>query len=483
VKAWSKDYEKEIYEKWKKEKRYAFDKKSKKKIYSIDTPPPYVNTPIHIGQATTYVLMDFFARFKRMTGQNVLFPLGLDRNGLPIEMAAEKKFNVKLTSIDRNKAIDYCEEILKESSLESTDTFLKSGISFNSWELGNEPGDVYHTDSPEYRSLTQETFIDMWNKDLIYEDDRANNWCPGCQTTIADAEIEYKDLPAFFNHVKFKVKETGEDIIIATTRPELICTCGMIIFNPKDKRYKHLEGKTAITPIFEQEVLIKSHPAAEMDKGTGIMMMCSFGDVTDIRFFKEQGLEPVIAINKDGTMNKNAGFLEGINAREAQKKIAMELQSRGLLVEQKKLVHRTPVCERSKDTIEFINMKEFYVKQIEFKDKMKELAKKMNFYSPKSRQILIDWINSVNIDWPISRRRYYATEIPLWYDQKNKYIALSPKGKYYKPWKEQPPKESTVFDSKKKRLALQKTFQKLSGWVRLGFLTLGLTHQYHHYTY
>ncbi|MBC8500647.1 MAG: valine--tRNA ligase [Nanoarchaeota archaeon] len=463
-KHWSKEFEKPLYEKWKKENIYAFDKKSKRKIYSIDTPPPYVNTPVHIGQATTYVLMDFFARFRRMIGRNVLFPLGLDRNGLPIEMAAEKKFNVKLTSLPRKKAIEYCEKILEESSLASTETFLKSGISFNSWKLGNEPGDVYHTDSPEYRSLTQETFIDMWNKGLIYEDDRANNWCPGCQTTIADAEIEYKDLSAFFNDVKFKIKETGEEIIIATTRPELICTCGMVIFNPKDKRYKHLDGKTAITPIYEKEVPIKAHPAAEMEKGTGIMMMCSFGDVTDIRFFREQGLEPVIAINKDGTMNKHAGFLKGINAREAQKKIVMELYNKGLLVKQKKLVHRTPVCERSKDSIEFINMKEFYVKQVKFKDKMRELTKKMNFYAPRSRQIMLDWIDSVNIDWPVSRRRYYATEIPLWYDVRNDYTVLPPKGKYYRPWKERPPQDSVVFDKKKKKIGLVKEFPK-SDWV------------------
>ncbi|MFH1770501.1 MAG: valine--tRNA ligase [archaeon] len=463
-KRWSMDLEKPIYEKWKKNNVYAFDKKKKGKVYSIDTPPPYVNTPVHIGQATTYVLMDFFARFRRMIGQNVLFPLGLDRNGLPIEMAAEKKFKVSLKQLPRIKSAEYCEKILQESSLASTDTFLKAGISFNSWKLGSEPGDVYYTDSPEYRSLTQETFIDMWNKDLIYEDNRANNWCPGCQTTIADAEIEYEDLPAFFNDVKFKVKETGEDLIIATTRPELICACGMIIFNPKDKRYKHLNGKTAITPIFNKEVPIKAHPFAEIDKGTGIMMMCSFGDITDIRFFREQNLEPIIAINQDGTMNENAGILKGINVREAQKKIVMELDKKGLLVGQKRLVHRTPICERSKNPIEFINMKEFYVKQVEFKPKMKELAKKLNFYSSKSRQIMLDWIDSVNIDWPISRRRYYATEIPLWYDEKNNFTALAPKGNYHKPWKEAPPKDSTVFDNKRKKVGLVKDFPK-SNWI------------------
>ncbi|MFC2134624.1 valine--tRNA ligase [Bacteroidota bacterium] len=463
-KRWSKNLEKQLYDKWKKDKKYAFNKNTKKKIYSIDTPPPYVNTPVHIGQATTYVLMDFFARFRRMMGEEVLFPLGLDRNGLPIEMAAESKFNISLKNVPRKKAAEYCEKILQESSLASTESFLRAGISFSSWELGDQPGDVYYTDSPEYRSLTQETFVDMWNKGLIYEDDRANNWCPGCQTTIADAEIEYHELPSFFNDIKFKVKETGEDIIIATTRPELICSCGMIIFNPKDDRYAHLEGKTAVTPIFEKEVPIKSHTAAVMDKGSGIMMMCSYGDVTDIRFFREHNLDPIIAINQDGTMNEKAGKFKGLKIKEAQKQIVMELDKQGLLVKQKKLVHRTPVCERSKDPIEFINMKEFYVKQVEHKPKMKQLAEKLNFFSPRSRQIMIDWIDSVNIDWPISRRRYYATEIPLWYDEANGYTALPQKGKYYRPWKEDVPKDAVVFDDKRKKIGVVKDFPK-SKWV------------------
>ena len=165
-KQWSKDFENEIYESWKRNKDYKFVKNDKK-VYSIDTPPPYVNTSIHIGQATTYVLMDMFARFKRMTGYEVLFPLGLDRNGLPIEVAAEKKFNIKLTETPREKFVEYCEKVLAESSDITTDSFMKLGISFNSFVKGEKAGDVYHTDSKEYRTLTQNTFIDLWNKGLI----------------------------------------------------------------------------------------------------------------------------------------------------------------------------------------------------------------------------------------------------------------------------------------------------------------------------
>jgi valyl-tRNA synthetase len=440
---WDKELEKEFYEVWKKSGAFAFDQKSKGPVFSIDTPPPYVNTPIHIGQATTYVMMDMFARFRRMRGYNVLFPLGLDRNGLPIEMAAEKRFNTKLTSLPRDEAIKLCEQILEESSMASMESFLRLGIGFNSWKKGSGLGEVYETDSPDYRSLTQETFIDLWKKGLIYEDTRVNNFCPGCQTTLADAEIEYENRSGIYYHIKFRIKGSSEEIIIATTRPELVCTIGAVIFNPKDERYIHLEGKVAVAPVFEREVPIMAHPSAEMEKGTGIMMVCSFGDLADIRFFREHGLEPRIAINKDGTMNEEAFFLEGLTVEQARKRYVQELEDRGLIV--KKVPtneHRTPICERSKDAIEFIGMPEFYVRQVEFRGDMKKLAKKLNFFAPASRQILLDWIESVSMDWPISRRRYYATEVPLWYCKKCGHIIVPPKGGYYKPWKEPPPSGS-----------------------------------------
>ena len=437
-KKWKISFEEEITKKWVREEPYKFRLSSTKQTFSIDTPPPYINTPVHIGHASTYTMMDMFARYKRMKGYNVLFPLGLDKNGLPIEVATEKKFKIKFTETSREEFIKKCKQLLDEASTESIDSFQKLGHSYNSWEIGTQIGQIYETDSDDYRELTQETFIDLWNKGLIYEDDRINNFCTGCQTTIADSEIEYKDVESSFNDIKFKVKETKEEIIIGTTRPELVCTCGMIIFNQNDERYKHLDGKTAITPLFNKEVPIKAHPLAQIDKGTGLVMMCSAGDLSDIQFFREMNLIPTIAINIDGTMNEHAGFLKGLPVRGARSQMIESLKEKGLVVKQSKIIHRTPICERSKDEIEFISMKEFYLKQIEFKEDMKKLSNKINFYSPKSKQILLDWIDSVSIDWPISRRRYYATEVPLWYCKKCNETFVPEKGKYYKPWKENP---------------------------------------------
>ncbi len=458
-KRWDKEFEGPIRNAWKENKDFVFID-DERPVYSIDTPPPYVNTPVHIGQATTYVLMDMFARFRRMIGFNVLFPLGLDRNGLPIEMAAEKRFNVHLTDLTREDAIKKCKTILQEASMESTDSFFRLGISFCSYEKGNnDVGDLYHTDSPEYRSLTQDTFIDMWEKGLIYEAERVNNYCPGCQTTLADAEVIYEDRPGFFHNVKFKVKETGEDIVIGTTRPELICALGMIIYNPEDDRYKHLEGKTAISPLYEKEVPIRAHPSADIEKGTGIMMMCSFGDLTDIRFFREMRIDPVICIGSNGKMNGNAGFLNGLSIEEARKKITGELENKGILVEKIPTSgHRTPICERSKDPIEFISLSEFYVKQMEFKDDMRKIADQINFFHHNSKQILLDWIDSVSIDWPISRRRFYATEVPLWRCDEKKLVSIPLKGKYHQPWKDEVPKDSKVYDENHKNVGTVKDF-------------------------
>lgn len=463
IKNWSPQVEKDIVEEWKKSERFNVNPKTKRKIYSIDTPPPYVNAPIHIGQAVTYCYMDFFARFKRMKGFDVIFPLGLDRNGLPIEMAAEKKFKISPFKEGRDKFIEACKKLLEETSTETADTFAKLGISFTSYKEGDHIGSVYKTDSPEYRKITQATFLELFKKGLIYEDRRINNWDSKLRTTIADSEIDYKDLAGIFNYIKWKIKETGEEVIIGTTRPELICTCGRVIFNPKDDRYKHLEGKTAISPIFEKEILIKAHPLADIDKGTGLVMMCSAGDLSDIQFFREQNLEPKIAIEKDGAMNEHAGVLNGLKVKDARVKIIELLKGKDLLVKQEQISHRTPVSERSGAEIEFIQMPEYYLKQVEFKEEIRKILGDISFYPPSSRKILEAWIDSVSIDWPISRRRFYATPIPLWIAEKDgkTFYALGNSGEYCEPWKEKAKDNFEVYSGGKK-VGLVKDFKNLN---------------------
>lgn len=438
-KTWNPKIESELFEKWQKEQLFKFDKNSEKPLFSIDTPPPYVNTPVHIGQAYTYAWMDMFARFKRMTGFNVLFPMGLDKNGLPVEVQTEKTFGISMHETPREEFIAKCKQILKESGNLSLDTFKRLGLSCNSWVVEHELGGRYETDDPEYRRLTQETFIEFWKKGLIYEDEKTTNYCPVCRTTISDAEVEYEEQKVVLNYVKFRVKETNRDITIATTRPELLCACRIVLFNPEDKRYQDLEGKHAVVPIYNHEVKIASHPYAKPEFGSGLVMICSFGDYSDVRLLRELNLTPIYAIDELGRMNENAGKYSGLKVQEARKRIIEDLKAQGLLVKQEQTDQRRPICWRSKNSVEFVPMKEYYLKQVEFKDDILKTADHMRYFAPESKQILKDWINAVDIDWVISRRRYYGTEVPLWYCTKCGYVFVPEPGRYYQPWMEKPP--------------------------------------------
>ncbi len=440
---WDKSVETKIFDDWQRKKLFLFDKKKKKPVFAIDTPPPYVNTPVHIGHAYTYVIMDAIARYRRMMGDNVLFPIGLDKNGLPIEVQAEKTFGISMTTTPRDEFIKKCRELIEKSGNASLDSFKKLGLSCNSWKKSYELGGQYDTDDKEYRRMTQETFIDLWNKGLIYEDVKPTNYCPVCRTTISDAEVEYREDSTDLNYLRFQVLETaslmGEVITIATTRPELLCACKVILYNPEDQRYSHLEGRTAVVPLFGLEVPIMPHPYAKMDFGTGLVMICSFGDYSDVRILREMDLNPIYAIDDEGRMTVAAKKYRGMKVKEARAAVIEDLKTEGILEKQERIPQRQPICWRSKNPIEFVPMKELYLKQIECKDDLMKMADSMSFFAPESKQILSDWINSVNIDWVISRRRYYGTEIPLWHC-KNCKEAVAPKpGKYYQPWKQNSP--------------------------------------------
>jgi valyl-tRNA synthetase len=443
-KRWNKALEPKIFDEWQRKKLYVFKKSDRRKpVYTIDTPPPYVNTPIHVGHAYTYTIMDIIARHRRMKGWRVLFPLGLDKNGLPIEVQAEKKYGINMRDTPRETFIRKCKQMIEKSGQESIDSFQKLGISFNNWKKKYELGGQYDTDDKEYRRLTQETFINLWHKGLVYEDIKPTNYCPECGTTISDAEVEYREDQSTLHYIKFFVKETaramGEYVTIATTRPELLCACKLILYNPDDVRYLHLEGRTAVVPLYNKEVQIMPHPYAKTDFGTGLVMICSFGDYSDVRILRETDINPTYAINARGNMTRAAGKYKGMKVKEARAAIAEDLKSRELIEKQEPIAQRQPICWRSKNPIEFVPMKEIYLKQVDVKDDMLKIATSLHFFAPESRQILIDWINSINIDWVLSRRRYYGTEVPLWYCAGCKEPVVPPAGKYYQPWKQSSP--------------------------------------------
>ncbi len=430
-KAWNPKLELEILKKWEQENIYQFI--AQEENFTIDTPPPYPSgRPWHIGAAAHYSQIDMIARTARMAGKNVYFPLGIDRNGLPVEFYTEKKHNIRMRETERSKFLELCREALDDLEAEMIQIMKSLGISGNFSEY-------YRTDSEEYRKLTQSTFIQLWKKGLIYLATRPNNydWVSG--TTIADAEISYEDLPTKLVYMKFKIKDSDDYIIIASTRPELLCACKTIIVNPEDERYVNKIGKKVIVPITSQEVEIRTHHSAKQEFGSGAVMVCSYGDQNDVALFRELKLDEVVAIGLDGRMTEMAGNYAGLKPKQARVKIIEDLENNGFVEKIEDIIHRTPVSERSKNPIEIIPMEEYYLKQMDTIEKMKKLGSEITFYPNMHKQILMNWLESITIDWPISRRRYYGTEIPIWYCKKCSEPHVPEDGKYYKPWIEESP--------------------------------------------
>jgi len=423
-KVWDPKIESDIRKKWEDSKLYEFHPDTDG--YTIDTPPPYPSgRPWHIGAAAHYAQIDMIARTARMNGKNVYFPIGIDRNGLPVELYTEKKHGIRMRETERGKFLDLCKDALDDLEAEMIQIMKNLGLSC---DFDN----YYRTDSEEYRALTQSTFIELWKSDSIYLANRPNNydWVTG--TTIADAEIIYEELPTKLVHMKFKAE--GKDVIIASTRPELLCACKTIIVNPDDERYSDLVGKKVTVPISNQEVEIQTHHSAQMEFGSGAVMVCSYGDHNDVALFRELDLEEVVAIGQDGRLPEAAGAYAGLKPKQARTKIIEDLESKGFVEKIEEISHRTPVSERSRTPIEIIPMEEYYLKQKGSVEKMRELGAQIKFYPKMHQQILMNWLDSIKIDWPISRRRYYGTEIPIWYCKKCSEPYLPEPGEYYQPW-------------------------------------------------
>jgi valyl-tRNA synthetase len=449
-KAWNPELEKNILKQWEEEKIYEFIPENEN--FTIDTPPPYPSgRPWHIGAAAHYSQIDMIARTARMAGKNVYFPIGIDRNGLPVEIYTERKHNIRMRETQRDEFLNLCREALDDLEAEMILIMKNLGISGNF-------ANYYRTDSEEYRSLTQATFIELWNRGEVYLANRPNNydWVSG--TTIADAEITYEDIPTKLVYMKFKIQDTDKEIIIASTRPELLCACKTIIVNPEDERYTQYIGKNIIVPITNAEVKLRTHHSAQQEFGSGAVMVCSYGDQNDVALFREFKMEEIVAIGLDGKMTEAAGEYAGLKPKQARTKIIEDLESKGFVEKIEDIVHRTPVSERSKIPIEIIPMEEYYLKQKDSVEKMKKLGQEIKFHPPMHKQILMNWLESISIDWPISRRRFYGTEIPIWYCKSCSEPHVPEPGKYYKPWAEEAPFDKCTKCGKSEFVGEERTF-------------------------
>ena len=448
-KRWSIDLEKRIQEEHYSEtynSRYSFNPDSKKEIFVIDTPPPYPSGTWHIGAVAQYSMIDVIARSQRLLGKEVYFPWGVDRNGINIEFTVEKKTGKKMRTFERGNFIDICRDTIEEYTQAMRETACRVGLSCS---FENE----YLTDSPEYRSVSQSIFVDLFKQGNIVEDLRPNIYDPVEGTTIADAEVQRISRSTKLCDVIWET-EDGENVIITTTRPELICACGIVLVHPEDSRYSHLIGKEIHLPLAvngrSKKVIISSHHSVKMEFGSGVLMVCSFGDQNDVSVFREFGLDPFVAINLKGEMTEISGPLSGLSVIEARKKAIEILEQENKLSSIKDHEQEIPVSERGNNPVEIILLKEWYVKQTHTLERMNELVSEINFIPPRNKQFLDDWMQNISIDWPISRRRWYHTEVPIWYTEDGSKVVVPPSGIYVQPWRDLPPMDSEVLDRETK---------------------------------
>jgi len=446
-KRWSIDLEKRIQEAHYADasaynERYGFKPESGREIFVIDTPPPYPSGTWHIGAVAQYSMIDVIARSQRLLGKEVYFPWGVDRNGINIEFTVEKNTGRKMKTYDRAEFLQLCQETIEEFTQAMRKTASRVGLSC---DFSRE----YLTDAPDYRAVTQAIFVDLFKRGDIIEDLRPNIYDPVEGTTIADAEVERLQRKTQLVDVKWST-DTGEELVISTTRPELICACGVVVVHPEDTRYAHLVGQKAILPVAvdgrSTEVEILTHPSVKSEFGSGILMVCSFGDQNDVAVFREMGLTPFQAIDLEGCMTSIAGPLSGLKVKDAREAVIAQLETAGRIVNIEVRDQEVPVSERGKNPVEIILLKEWYVRQTHIQDRMREHAEEINFIPPRNKQFLLDWMENVSIDWPISRRRWYHTEIPIWYSEDSTKIIIPPPGTYVQPWCQEPPAGSVVLD-------------------------------------
>ena len=398
---------KQVEEKWKKfwekEKIYRFDSSNKKPVFSIDTPPPYVSGAMHMGHAFSYSQQDFIARFMRMFKGAVFYGFGTDDNGLPTERYVEKINKIKSKSMSRAKFIELCLKTLKKI----TPDFIKG---YKDLGISADYNIYYSTIDKKTQKISQKAFIDLYNKRLAYKKEFPTIWCPECQTTIAQAELEDKEQDSLFSTLKFKCED--KDLLIATTRPELLGACVAVFVHPDDNRYKKIIGKKAKVALFDFEVPIIADKSADIGKGTGALMVCSYGDKFDVDAINRYKLVEKIILNTNGTIKE--GEYKGLKIKEARKKILQDLKEKTLIQDQKQITNVVNVHDKCGTEIEFLPTEQWFIKILDNKKTWISQGKKINWYPKYMYKRYENWVNGLEWDWSISRERHFGIPFPVW---------------------------------------------------------------------
>ena len=404
---------------WEDEHIFRFNPDSDKEVFSIDTPPPYASADhLHVGHGISYTQFEFVARYKRMRGFNVFFPMGWDDNGLPTERFVEKKHNVDKSSITRSNFIKLCVEETKRVGNLYKNLWTQMGLSMD-WDL------LYTTISPISQKIAQRSFIDLYKKNLMIHVEDPVMWCTKCQTAIAQADLDDIEKQSQFNTIKFKFAVDDSDIEIMTTRPELIPACVSLFVHPDDARFKDYIGKHAKIPLFDYEVPIIADESVDPEKGTGFMMVCTWGDAEDVDKWKRYSLDTRCVINEDGKLNDLAGKYKGMRLIEARKAILDDLKEQDLVVKQENITHTTNVHERCNTPLEFYKTPQWFIKVLEHKTELLKQVDKVEWFPEHMKVRMQHWIENLKWDWCISRQRFYGVPFPVWYCTKCHEVVLA----------------------------------------------------------
>ena len=431
---------------WVQNKTFAFDKTAaKENVYSIDTPPPTVSGSLHVGHVFSYTHTDLIARYQRMTGKKVFYPIGWDDNGLPTERRVQNYFGVrceptlpfdanfvapnepseKQIPISRKNFVELCEKLTLEDEKVFESLFQTLGLSID-WNY------TYQTIDKRARTVSQRAFLRNLKRGEAYQAEAPTLWDVTFRTAVAQAELEDRERPGAFHKIGFK-KQNGENVYIETTRPELLPSCVALVANPDDDRYKELFGKTVITPLFDVEVPVVAHQLADPEKGSGIAMICTFGDLTDVIWWREFDLPTRGLIGWDGRIvAENPEWLTTESAKQTFEKIVgktshtarevlvAELKATGDLVgDPKPITHAVKFFEKGDKPLEIVTTRQWYIRNggrdQELRTKLLKRGSELNWHPEYMKVRYENWVEGLNGDWLISRQRFFGVPLPLWY--------------------------------------------------------------------
>jgi valyl-tRNA synthetase len=434
---------------WERDGTYAFDRSApRERVFSIDTPPPTVSGSLHVGHVFSYTHTDAVARYRRMRGSEVFYPMGWDDNGLPTERRVQNHFGVRCDpsvpydpafkapaepsekepiSVSRPNFVELCLQLTESDEQAFEDLWRGLGLSVD-WAM------TYTTIGPLAQRISQRSFLGLLERDIAYQLEAPTLWDVDFQTAVAQAELEDRERPGAMHKVRFGTVGGDGEAVIETTRPELIAACVALLAHPEDPRHAELVGGEAVTPLFGTRVPVLTHPLVERDKGTGLVMVCTFGDVTDVTWWRELSLPVRSILTLDGRLaevpwgspgwesedleaaSSAYGELAGKTINQARRRIVELLSESGALIGEPEPVTRAvKFYEKGDRPVEIVTSRQWFIRTISQQERLLTRGRELSWHPPYMRARFEDWVNGLNGDWCISRQRFFGVPFPIWY--------------------------------------------------------------------